>query len=143
MIDIQQCMSTKTDKTMKKVLFFYLCLVMTLSHTSLAQSVTASDFFAGKWELIVKGTPDGDSKLLTTLLRKEGKLTGELADMNNPSAQKIAITKVEESEDEIELFFTAQGYDVSVKLTKVDGDNLRGMLLSMFEARANRIKESK
>lgn len=97
------------------------------------------DFFAGKWEITFLGTPNGDGKLLTDLIRQEGKLTGELKD---PSGQidPIKITRIDEIENGIEIFFTAQGYDVSVILNKVDNDNLKGSLINMFDAKAARIK---
>ena len=41
----------------------------------------------------------------------------------------------------IVLYFSAQGYDLTLDLTKVDNDNLKGSLMNMFEAKAIRVKE--
>lgn len=86
------------------------------------------------------GTPNGDSKFNTTLVRKDGKLTGELATAD-PAQPKIPITGIEESADKIVIAFSAQGYDIAIDLTKVDDNNLKGgMMNGMFEAKGVRVK---
>ncbi|MGE0657229.1 MAG: hypothetical protein AB7F88_09245 [Pyrinomonadaceae bacterium] len=58
--------------------------------------------------------------------------------MTDPSGKTkpVPFSKIVESNDGIELFFSSQGYDVSVSLTKVDDDNLKGSLMNMSEAKA-------
>lgn len=87
------------------------------------------------------GTPNGDAKMITELVRKDGKLTGELKDPagTNPA---MKITKVEEDKDKITIYFdTAQAGEIGVELTKVDDDHLKGQLMSMFDSTAVRIKK--
>ncbi len=122
---------------MKKLSLFVVLFMLGLSFNTFAQS----EFFAAKWEITVTGTPNGDAKFVTKLERKEGKLSGELSLIGDSSAPKIPITNIEESADKIVLYFSAQGYDVSVDLVKVDDDNLKGTLMNMFEAKAIRVKE--
>lgn len=84
------------------------------------------------------GTPNGDAKMVTDLVRKDGKLTGELKDPTgtNPTTP---ITKVEEGKDKITIYFdTAQAGEIGVELAKVDDDHLKGQLMSMFDATAVR-----
>lgn len=121
---------------MKKV---SILIVFLLSITLFSFS-SAEDFFVGKWEILVAGTPNGDAKFMTELVRKDGKLSGQLKVVSTEVTEPIEITKIEESTDKIELFFSTQGYDVSVDLTKVDNDNAKGTLMNMFEATAKRIK---
>lgn len=109
--------------------------------TSIAQTTAPADFFAGKWEVTVFGTPQGDSKLIADLSRADGKLTGHLKSAADPEAEKIVITSVDEAADKITLAFSSQGYDVTLDLSKVDEDNLKGNMLNMFDATAKRIKE--
>jgi hypothetical protein len=123
---------------MKKLSILVVLFVVGLSFNSFAQS---TDFFATKWEISVAGTPNGDVKFVTKLERKDGKLSGELSIPADPTAEKIPISNLEESADKIVLYFSAQGYDLSLDLTKVDNDNLKGTLMNMFEAKAVRIKE--
>lgn len=107
--------------------------------TSNSKTVVPADFFAGKWELTVIGTPNGDSKMIIDLVRTDGKLTGQMSNPAEPTAEKVPVT-VDESAELIDLAFNAQGYDVTVNLKKVDDDNLKGSLLGMFDAVAKRVK---
>jgi hypothetical protein len=109
----------------------------TSTSTTLTTTTSAKDFFAGKWEITVMGTPNGDSKFLTNLVRKDGKLTGELA-TPDPAQPKIPITKIEESADKLVIYFTAQNYDIDLNMTKVDDNNLKGTMMNMFEAKGLR-----
>lgn len=122
---------------MKKLSILVVLFVLGLSFNTFAQT----EFFAAKWEITVVGTPNGDAKFVTKLDRKDGKLAGELTLVGDASAPKIPITNIEESADKLVLYFSAQGYDVNVELTKVDNDNLKGTLMNMFEAKAIRVKE--
>jgi len=123
---------------MKKVSFFLLFLLLNVVTRSVAHA--PDDFFAGKWEITVTGTPSGDAKLVAELVRKDGKLTGELVNAADSNQEKIPVTQLTESADKLSMAFTAQGYDVTLDLSKVDDDNLKGMLMNMFEAKAKRLK---
>ena len=104
-------------------------------------SISAPDFFAGKWELLIVGTPNGDAKLVTELTRKEGKLTGELKDATGKLEKPMPLTKVEDLADKLTLYFTTpDGYDVSIVLAKVDDSNLKGSTLDQFATTAVRVK---
>lgn len=108
--------------------------------TTPAQEIT-KDFFAGKWEVSIVGTPNGDAKFVTELTRKEGKLTGELKDSSGKIEKAIPLTKVEEENAKITFYFTtADGYDVSIVLAKVDESNLKGSTLDQFATTAVRVK---
>lgn len=115
-------------------------LVLGGAFGTIAQTSAPADFFAGKWEITVFGTPQGDSKLLADLTRTDGKLTGQISNAADPGAEKIQITSVEEAADKIAIGFSSQGYDVVIDLSKVDDDNLKGNLLNMFDATAKRLK---
>lgn len=115
-------------------------LMLGVAFTSIAQTSAPAEFFAGKWEITVMGTPNGDSKLLAELTRTDGKLSGQLVNAAEPGAEKISITSIEENGDKILLGFSAQGYDVTLDLSKVDEDNLKGNMMNMFDATAKRVK---
>ncbi|MCF0074688.1 hypothetical protein LZD49_29655 [Dyadobacter sp. CY261] len=123
----------------RKSIFMLLAMLGAFC-TSIAQTAAPADFFAGKWEVTIFGTPQGDSKMIADLARTDGKLTGHLKNTADPEAEKIVITSVEEAADKITLGFSAQGYDVTLDLSKVDDDNLKGNLLNMFDATAKRVK---
>jgi hypothetical protein len=125
---------------MKKLcsVFAGLFLLLT-SFTLSAQTKPAEDYFAAKWDMVFEGLPQGDPRMIISLERKDGKLGGSIMD----SAQKeiAKISKVEEKDKSVTVYFTAQGYDVTLDMTKKDEDNITGNLMGMFEAKGVRIKE--
>jgi hypothetical protein len=125
---------------MKKATIVLFALFFAMAINGNAQNAP-KDFFAGKWEITVIGTPNGDSKLIANLVRKEGKLTGELKDASDATKPAIDITNIVESADKIDIEFSTSGYDVSLSLEKIDDDNLKGQLMGMFDAKAIRIKK--
>jgi hypothetical protein len=105
-----------------------------------AQPQSKPDYFAGKWNILVKGTPGGDSKMLLTFERKDTVLTATIKDSTGTEAGSV--NKVMENEQSVTVYFTAQGYDVDLVLEKKDDDHMTGNLMGgMFEAEGDRIKE--
>lgn len=127
---------------MKKASIFFITLFFGIALNGFSQTTVPvpADFFAGKWEITIFGTPNGDSKMLTELVRKDGKLTGELKDPTDTSKPAIPITAIEEKDGGIEISFSTSGYDITLPLAKVDDDNLKGQLMNMFDAKAKRVK---
>lgn len=126
---------------MKKATFFVV-LFLGLAFAAAAQTTAPADFYAGKWEIQITGSPRGDVKFHTNLVRKDGKLTGDLVDVTNGpnSTEKRAITKVEENGDKLAIYFeSSQGGEIAMDLAKVDADHLKGSLMS-FETTATRLK---
>jgi hypothetical protein len=127
---------------MKKVsLFFAAFFLLVLSLPASAQTKSNADFFAGKWNVLVAGTPNGDSKIIVSLEKKDGKLEGTILDSTNKEIAKI--TKVEEKDKSVTVFFYAQNYDLYLLMDRKDDDHVTGNMLNMFDATGNRIKESK
>jgi len=127
---------------MKKAAILFIFLFTAVVFKGYSQTTAATDFFAGKWEISVVGTPNGDSKLVTDLVRKDGKLTGELKDPTGQNPEALPITSIVEEGDKMTLYFTAQGTEVSLDLAKVDDTHLKGSVMSgMFDASAVRIKD--
>ena len=126
---------------MKKVSFILVILFLGIVVNGFSQTTAPADFFAGKWEINLSGTPAGDIKWATDLVRKDGKLTGELADATDATKPKRTINKIDETADEIVIFFTSsQGDEIPLALSKVDNDNLSGTLMDSFSAKAKRLK---
>jgi hypothetical protein len=124
---------------MKKSILFFAMLFIGMVSFSYAQKATTKDFYAGTWEILVKGTPNGDAKMLTTLTRVDGKLTGVLSSATDPSAPKMQISKVDETETGITIYFYAEGMDIDLNLKKQDENNLKGSLMNgSFESTAVR-----
>ncbi|MDT8886140.1 hypothetical protein [Aquirufa regiilacus] len=126
---------------MKKILAFMFVLTTLFSASAFASQPDPTDFFAGKWKIVVLGTPNGDATFATNLVRKDGVLTGQLKIVGDDSLPAVEISKVEDDSEKVVIYFSTQGYDVNVELTKVDSDNLKGTLMGMFEAKGSRVKE--
>lgn len=129
---------------MKKVSLFLFVFLLGLCVKGFSQTTTPpTDFFAGKWEITVVGLPDGDTRFVTDLVRKDGKLTGELKDPTGKKTEVTPISKVEEEPGKkITLYMdTAQAGEVPIALTKTDDDHLEGQLMNMFDASAVRVKK--
>lgn len=126
---------------MKKI---NLILVLFTLIFTISSFTKADTFFLGKWEILVVGTPQGDVKFATDIIRKEdGKLECALKVVGaDPNAEAIPVSNIEEESEKITLYFSAQGYDLSLELTKgEDPDKLKGSLMGMFDAQAVRLKE--
>jgi hypothetical protein len=125
---------------MKKASFILFMLFLGTALKGFSHAPAPTDFYAGKWEIMIAGTPYGDVKFFTNLIRKDGKLTGELVNPDDSTNGKRTITKVEESANKLVIYFdSSQGGEISINLAKVDDDHLKGSLMD-FEATAVRLK---
>lgn len=112
-------------------------LSLLLSFSANAQS-TGADYFAGKWNALITGTPYGDLKRVYVLEKKDNGLAGTVFDDSGKEISKCS--KVDLKDNEVTLYYSAMGNDVSIVLTKKDQDHLTGKALGMFDATAERIK---
>lgn len=111
--------------------------LMIISVSAKAQSNT--DYFVGKWDILVKGTPQGDVNMKVSFEKKEGKLVGTMV---NPDTQKEEpFNKLDTTEKGIIVYFSAQGYDVDMSLEKQDDDHVIGSVMSMLEVTGVRVKK--
>ena len=115
-------------------------IVFALSFNANAQA-PAGDYFAGKWDLLIEGLPQGDPSMIVSLQRKDGKLEGAILDSTQKETAKI--TRVDESDKAVTVYFSTQGYDVTLEMNKQDEDHITANLMGMFDAKGVRIKESK
>ena len=113
-------------------------LSLVLSFNAQAQSKTGADFFAGKWNVLITGTPYGDLKRVYILEKRDNGLAGTVLDSTGKEISKCS--KIEVKDTEVTLYYTAMGNDVSVVLTKKDEDHLTGSAMGMFNAKGERIK---
>lgn len=117
-----------------------LGIVAPKDSTGVKDSTTSTDYYPGKWQVTVFGTPNGDAKMMILLQRKDGKLAGSVQDSTGKDISQI--TQADEQGKSITLGFNAQGYDVTLTLQPVDADNVAGSLMGMFDAKGIRIKQS-
>jgi hypothetical protein len=123
---------------MRKLTFIFT-VAMALFFGLNAKAQTA-DYFPGKWNVVILGTPNGDAKLTFVLDRKDGKLAGVVQDTTGKEMTKI--TQIDEKDKTITAAFTIQSYDVTLTLEPVDDDHVKGSLMGMFDAKGIRVKEN-
>jgi hypothetical protein len=124
---------------MKKGILLFTGLFLLLFSLKLsAQTEFNTDYFAGKWNVLVKGTPHGDARMFVTLEKKDTSFTGNITD--TVGLVNTNIDKIEVNGSKITLYFTAQGYDVNLVMDKKDDDHLTGSLMGMFDAEGERMK---
>ena len=112
--------------------------LMLLAVGANAQSKTGADFFAGKWKVLVTGTPYGDLKRIYVLEKNDNTLSGIVQDSTGKEITKCS--KVEVKDNEVTLYYQAMGNDISITLIKKDDDHVAGSVLGTFEAKGERIK---
>ena len=123
---------------MKKLnLIFTVVIGLFMSLNVSAQ--TKPDYYPGKWNVLVIGTPNGDAKMTFILERKDGKLAGAVQDSTGKELTKI--TSIDEKDKTITAAFTIQQYDVTLTLDPVDDDHVKGSLMGMFDAKGVRVKQ--
>lgn len=115
-----------------------LCFTL-LSFVTHAQTKTGVDYFAGKWDLLVRGLPNGDTKMIVQLDKKDSTLQGSILDSTGNEISKFS--KVDLSDSTVTVYFTAQGYDVYLRLDNKGEDHVTGSMMDMFDAEGDRSKE--
>ena len=96
------------------------------------------DFYVGKWDMMIIGTPQGDSKMKLSLFREDGVLKGSvLPEMEN--AESVTLDKVEETASGLTIYFSMMSYDINVNFEKEGDLNLKGKLMGMFDVTADRV----
>ena len=126
---------------MKKASFLsWLLFFLLLSTNMLAQPKPGADYFKGKWSVLIKGTPSGDTRMMVLLENRNDSMAGVVQDTTGAEISKIS--KVELTDTSATVYFTAQGYDVSLVMNKKDNDHITGSLMSMFDAEGERVKKT-
>lgn len=123
---------------MKKVGTLVTTILLVFIVFMLNAQNSTTEFFEGKWKVKVLGTPNGDSELTMTITSKDGKLEGTIVQVEKDT---ITFNRVEFESNNIIVYWNSTGYDVFLKLKKIDKDRLEGSLVDLFEASADRIKD--
>ncbi|GAA0879629.1 hypothetical protein GCM10009119_25970 [Algoriphagus jejuensis] len=125
-----------------KLLFTSLTLMMTLIGSSLLSlnETLRDSYFDGKWEVLIKETPQGDAVIPMRFETVDDKTVGYF--MEDASGAEVKMSSVTVTGDILNAAFTISGYDVTLDLKKVDEDFSSGSLMGMFTAEAKRVKAS-
>ena len=122
---------------LKKLLSSVLTLLLFAS-LSFANVVEDAAYFEGKWEVLVKDTPQGDATIPMRFETKDGVTKGYFVEA--AGGEEKAMSSVNIKDGKLTAYFNITGYDVYVSLAKVDDDNASGSLMDMFPAEGKRVK---
>lgn len=89
-------------------------------------------------ECTFKGLPSGDTKIFVVLNKSDITMTGSIQD--STGTEISTISKADLTDSSVNVYFTAQGYDVNLLMTKKDDDHITGSMMSMFDAEGERVK---
>jgi hypothetical protein len=90
---------------MKKInVFFAGVFFLLLSIGANAQTKTGADYFVGQWNVLAEGVPGGNSQMIASLERKEGKLDGTI---KIGEENEIKFSRIEEKETSVKLYLQA------------------------------------
>ena len=98
---------------------------------------TGEAYFIGKWNILATGLPQGDTKMVLTIEKKEGKLIGNLNDPASTDGLR-EFTSITINENALTAIFSAQGMDIPVNVTKKDEKNITGDIMGMFNIEGSR-----
>jgi hypothetical protein len=98
---------------------------------------SGENYFTGKWNLMVYGLPDGDTKMIISIEKKDDKITGNLADPAKTDPP-LELTNIEVADSTFKGTFSAQGMDISLLLKIKDDKNITGNLMDMFEIKGTK-----
>jgi hypothetical protein len=113
-------------------------LLFLSSSFSVKAQTSPADYFAGKWHVLVKALPQGDTRMFFVLEKTDSIMTGVVQDSTGNQVSKI--DKIELSGNTATVYFSAQGYDVNLVMNKKDDDHITGSLMNMFDAEGERVK---
>ncbi|MBS1533269.1 MAG: hypothetical protein JSU01_23420 [Bacteroidetes bacterium] len=108
--------------------------------TAAAATPASTAALAGKWDILFKGLPNGDTHIIFNVVQQDGKWSGSYQDLE--TKKDVPLTKVETDDKGIVLYFTAQGYDVTVNVErKDDDDHVKANMMGMFDGTGERVKQ--
>jgi len=126
---------------MKKLstIFTMSILAFVLNNGSVnAQAIkTGEKYFIGKWNVMVYGLPDGDTKMVINIEKKEEKLTGNMADPAKTDPP-LELANIEVADSTFKATFSAQGMDIALTLKIKDDKNITGNMMDMFEIKGTK-----
>jgi hypothetical protein len=126
---------------MKKALFIISTIIIafivnTGSINGQAKN-TGEKYFIGKWNLMVFGLPDGDTKMTINIEKKDDKLIGNLAD-SAKTVPPLDLANIEVADSTFKATFSAQGMDISLMLKIKDDKNVTGNMMDMFDIKGTK-----
>jgi len=94
-----------------------------------------SNSFVGKWNVEIKGTPGGDSKMEVTIITKDGKLQGTVTSKDDGT---VAIKKIENKNNSIVVYFKHGWFTVNLVMERIDANHCKCKLADRYNGQSSR-----
>jgi hypothetical protein len=122
---------------MKKANLLLTALFLILISFSLQAQEKPSDFYLGKWDVLIQGTPSGDIRLLINIEEKDGSMAGTIS---SEGTEGTKADKIMTNENSATVYWFAAGYDVYLTMNRKEENKVDGNLMGMFTAIIERVK---
>ena len=122
---------------MKTIYALLFVAFFSLLGTNVHAQNASEAYFLGKWNVTVKGTPNGDVTLPGRFEKNGVSLKGFYTDPE--SKEEKAMDTVYLDGDKLNFGVNIAGYDVTVTLVKKDDNTATGSLMGMFDVEAVRV----
>lgn len=122
---------------LKNTVLFSLIAVLAMSFV-FASPLVSPKYFEGKWEVLIKDTPQGNATIPMRFETKDEVTTGYFLEEGVEVEKKMSSVKI--TEDVLNAAFNISGYDVTLSLKKVDDETAKGDLMGMFDAIGTKVK---
>lgn len=113
-------------------------LVVVLSVSQVNAQAKDGEAFLGKWDVLVEGTPEGDSHMKMNIEEIDGEIVCMIADKEGKFSK---VERFEVEGTEMTAYWNAAGYNVYLFLEVVEDGKLEGSLMDMFDATGTKLEE--
>ena len=114
-----------------------LTFIVTTGSMNAQAKNTGENYFIGKWNVMVYGVPDGDTKMVIDIEKKDDKLTGNMADPAKTDPP-LELANIEVADSTFKATFNAQGMDISLMLKIKDDKNITGNMMDTFDIKGTK-----
>jgi hypothetical protein len=114
-----------------------LALIATTGSINAQTKNTGEKYFLGKWNVMVYGVPDGDTKMVINIEKKDDKMAGTLADPAKTDPPLI-LENIIVADSTFKATFNTQSMDISIMLKIKDEKNITGNMMEMFDIKGTK-----
>lgn len=122
----------------KSALLITLVFLFIFSIGINAQTKSGYDFFAGQWNVIVEGAPQGNVKMVVNFEKINNILSASIKDSTGKDLYKVTNAVIDKDQAVI-TFIGSQSSDVPLTLRKKDEASVTGDIMGMFDVAGKRI----
>ncbi|WP_341227561.1 hypothetical protein [uncultured Arcticibacterium sp.] len=125
---------------MRKLKNFLTLTAFLLTSVVNVQAQEDNSYFLDSWNVLVKGTPEGDAELPMRFEMTDDVVSGYF--INPESGEEEEMDSAEIKDGTLSVAFYIAGYDVTMNLKKETENSMKGSLMEMFEAEATRVVDA-